>query len=67
MMGSMSGDACLQSGIENMMGSSDDSHTASTWPHAQECIARDVTAVAADEKRKIVRQNAMDLDDRGLA
>src|SRR5436309_14255384 len=45
-----------QIGIENIMWSSDYPHTASTWPHSQEFIARDFTAVAADEKRKIVRQ-----------
>jgi predicted TIM-barrel fold metal-dependent hydrolase len=55
-----------QIGIENIMWSSDYPHTASTWPHSQECIARDFTAVAADEKRKIVRQNAIDLYDLGL-
>ena len=66
MMCSMSGEECLQIGIENIMWSSDYSHTASTWPHSQECIARDFTAVAVDEKRKIVRQNAIDLYDLGL-
>ncbi len=55
-----------QIGIENIMWSSDYPHTASTWPHSQEVIARDFTAVAADEKRKIVRQNAIDLYDLGL-
>ena len=55
-----------QIGIENIMWSSDYPHTASTWPHSREFIARDFTAVAADEKRKIVRQNAIDLYDLGL-
>ena len=55
-----------QIGIENIMWSSDYPHTALTWPHSQEFIARDFTAVAADEKRKIVRQNAIDLYDLGL-
>ena len=55
-----------QIGIANIMWSSDYPHTASTWPHSQECIARDFTAVATDEKRKIVRQNAIDLYDLGL-
>jgi uncharacterized protein len=55
-----------QIGIENIIWSSDYPPTASTWPHSQECIARDFTAVAADEKRKIVRQNAIDLYDLGL-
>jgi predicted TIM-barrel fold metal-dependent hydrolase len=46
-----------QVGIDNVMWSSDYPHTASTWPHSQEVIARDFAEVPDDEKWKIVRHN----------
>jgi predicted TIM-barrel fold metal-dependent hydrolase len=44
-------------GVENIMWSSDYPHTASTWPHSQEVIARDFLGVPEEEKWKIVREN----------
>jgi predicted TIM-barrel fold metal-dependent hydrolase len=43
------------------MWSSDYPHTASTWPHSRDIIARDFKDVSAVEKRKIVRENAAQL------
>lgn len=50
-----------QVGIDNIMWSSDYPHTASTWPHSQEIIARDFKDAPADEKWKIVRENVTQL------
>ena len=48
-------------GVENILWSSDYPHTVSTWPHSREVVERDFKGVAADEKRKIVRDNAIGL------
>jgi predicted TIM-barrel fold metal-dependent hydrolase len=56
-----------QIGIDNMMWSSDYPHTASTWPHSQDIVARDFKDVPADEKRKIVRDNVTKLYELDLA
>jgi predicted TIM-barrel fold metal-dependent hydrolase len=50
-----------QVGVGNMMWSSDYPHTASTWPHSQEIIARDFAGVPEAEKSRIVRGNVMGL------
>lgn len=54
-------------GVDNIMWSSDYPHTASTWPHSQDVIARDFKDVPAAEKWKIVRQNTIKLYDLDLA
>jgi predicted TIM-barrel fold metal-dependent hydrolase len=54
-------------GVENIMWSSDYPHTASTWPHSQEVIARDFKDVPAEEKWEIVRENVTKLYDLDLA
>jgi predicted TIM-barrel fold metal-dependent hydrolase len=56
-----------QIGVDNIMWSSDYPHTASTWPHSQEIIARDFKDVPAAEKWQIVRQNVTQLYDLDLA
>ena len=48
-------------GVDNVMWSSDYPHTASTWPHSRDIIARDFKDVSEVEKRKIVRENAAQL------
>ena len=48
-------------GVDNVMWSSDYPHTASTWPHSRDIIARDFKEVSEGEKRKIVRENAAQL------
>jgi predicted TIM-barrel fold metal-dependent hydrolase len=48
-------------GVDNIMWSSDYPHTASTWPHSRDIIARDFKSVSEVEKRKIVRENAAQL------
>jgi len=55
-----------QIGIDNMMWSSDYPHTASTWPHSQDIVARDFKDVPVDEKRKIVRDNVTKLYELDL-
>ena len=55
-----------QIGIDNILWSSDYPHTASTWPHSQEIIARDFASVSEDERRKIVRENVIRLYDLDL-
>ena len=50
-----------QIGIDNIMWSSDYPHTASTWPHSQDIIARDFKAAPDAEKWKIVRENVIAL------
>src|SRR5262249_20990540 len=56
-----------QVGVENVMWSSDYPHTVSTWPHSREVIARDFAGVAADETRRITRDNAIRLYGLDLA
>jgi predicted TIM-barrel fold metal-dependent hydrolase len=56
-----------QIGIDNIMWSSDYPHTASTWPHSQDIVARDFKDVPAEEKWKIVRENVTALYDLDLA
>lgn len=48
-------------GVDNIMWSSDYPHTASTWPHSRDIIARDFKDVSEVERRKIVRENAAQL------
>jgi predicted TIM-barrel fold metal-dependent hydrolase len=55
-----------QIGIDNIMWSSDYPHTASTWPHSQDIIARDFKAAPEAEKWKIVRENVIALYDLDL-
>jgi predicted TIM-barrel fold metal-dependent hydrolase len=50
-----------QIGIDNIMWSSDYPHTASTWPHSRDIIARDFKAAPEEEKWKIVRENVIAL------
>ncbi len=56
-----------QVGIGNMMWSSDYPHTASTWPHSQEVIARDFADVSQEETRRIIRENAIRLYNLDVA
>jgi predicted TIM-barrel fold metal-dependent hydrolase len=56
-----------QIGVDNIMWSSDYPHTASTWPHSREVIARDFKDVPAAEQWKIVRENVTKLYDLDLA
>jgi predicted TIM-barrel fold metal-dependent hydrolase len=56
-----------QIGIDNIMWSSDYPHTASTWPHSQDIVARDFKDVPAEEKWKIVRENVTTLYELDLA
>jgi predicted TIM-barrel fold metal-dependent hydrolase len=49
------------------MWSSDYPHTASTWPHSREIIARDFAGVPEAEQRKITRDNVIDLYHLDLA
>jgi predicted TIM-barrel fold metal-dependent hydrolase len=55
-----------QIGIDNIMWSSDYPHTASTWPHSRDIIARDFKAAPETEKWKIVRENVIALYDLDL-
>jgi predicted TIM-barrel fold metal-dependent hydrolase len=55
-----------QIGIDNIMWSSDYPHTASTWPHSRDIIARDFKAAPEAEKWKIVRENVIELYDLDL-
>jgi predicted TIM-barrel fold metal-dependent hydrolase len=55
-----------QIGIDNIMWSSDYPHTASTWPHSRDIIARDFKAAPEEEKWKIVRENVIALYDLDL-
>jgi predicted TIM-barrel fold metal-dependent hydrolase len=55
-----------QIGVENIMWSSDYPHTASTWPHSRDIIARDFKAAPEAEKWKIVRENVIALYDLDL-
>ena len=48
-------------GVDNIMWSSDYPHTASTWPHSRDIIAREFKEVSEVEKRKIVRENVAQL------
>jgi predicted TIM-barrel fold metal-dependent hydrolase len=56
-----------QIGLDNIMWSSDYPHTASTWPHSQDIVARDFKDVPAEEKWKIVRENVTTLYELDLA
>ncbi len=56
-----------QIGIDTIMWSSDYPHTASTWPHSQDIVARDFKDVPAPEKWKIVRENVTKLYELDLA
>jgi predicted TIM-barrel fold metal-dependent hydrolase len=55
-----------QIGIDNIMWSSDYPHTASTWPHSRDIIARDFKAAPEAEKWRIVRENVIELYDLDL-
>ena len=55
-----------QIGIDNIMWSSDYPHTASTWPHSRDIIARDFKTAPEAEKWKIVRENVIELYDLDL-
>jgi predicted TIM-barrel fold metal-dependent hydrolase len=55
-----------QIGIDNIMWSSDYPHTASTWPHSRDIIARDFKTAPEAEKWKIVRENVIALYDLDL-
>jgi predicted TIM-barrel fold metal-dependent hydrolase len=55
-----------QIGIDNLMWSSDYPHTASTWPHSQDIVARDFKAAPEAEKWKIVRENVIALYELDL-
>ena len=44
-----------------MMWASDYPHAACTWPHSQETIGRQFQGVPADEVRKIVCDNAVEI------
>lgn len=50
-------------GLDNLLWSSDYPHSASTWPHSQDMVARDFQDVAPAERRKIVRDNVRRLYD----
>jgi predicted TIM-barrel fold metal-dependent hydrolase len=52
-----------QIGLDNLMWSSDYPHTASTWPHSQDIVARDFKAAPEAEKWQIVRDNVIKLYD----
>lgn len=45
-------------GIGNLMWANDFPHSDSTWPNSREVIERDFAGVPADERRKIVADNA---------
>ena len=44
-------------GPDNFMWSTDYPHQAATWPHSQEVLARDFSAIPEADRRKIVREN----------
>jgi predicted TIM-barrel fold metal-dependent hydrolase len=46
-------------GIANLMWASDYPHFASTWPKSQEFVAKATQGVGADEKRRLLRDNAL--------
>lgn len=48
-------------GEDNLMWSSDYPHNASTWPHSRDVVERDFGHLAADVRRKVVRDNVMRL------
>ena len=50
-------------GLDNLMWSSDYPHSASTWPKSREVVARDFDGLPGQERRKIVRDNALKLFD----
>jgi predicted TIM-barrel fold metal-dependent hydrolase len=45
-------------GVDRLMWASDFPHSDSTWPHSRDVIARDFEGVAADERKKMVADNA---------
>ena len=48
-------------GAGNLLWSSDYPHNASTWPHSQDVVQRDFGHLAADVRRRVVRDNVMQL------
>jgi len=48
-------------GAGNLLWSSDYPHQASSWPHSQEAVERDFGNLAPDVRRKVVRDNVMNL------
>ena len=53
-------------GIDNCMWSNDYPHQNSTWPHSREVIARDLGALPAADRAKLVRLNVARLYDLKL-
>jgi predicted TIM-barrel fold metal-dependent hydrolase len=50
-----------QIGADNLLWSSDYPHNASTWPRSQEVVERDFGHLAANVRRKVVRDNVRNL------
>jgi predicted TIM-barrel fold metal-dependent hydrolase len=48
-------------GEDNVMWGSDFPHPDGIWPDSQEFLGRELTAISAEAKRKIVRDNALKL------
>lgn len=48
-------------GVENLLWSSDFPHSATFWPHSREKIVKDFQDVDAQDRHKILRQNAAKL------
>ena len=48
-------------GVDKIMWSSDYPHTVSSWPNSREIIERDFEGVPEDERRKITRDNVVQL------
>ena len=46
-------------GVDNIMWSTDFPHPVTSWPDSQDLIERAFTGIPADEKRKIVCDNAV--------
>ena len=54
-------------GVDNIMWSSDYPHTPSSWPNSRQVVERHFQGVPEDERRRIVRDNAVKLYDLHLA
>jgi len=46
-------------GVDNLMFATDYPHSASTWPRSQQIVERDTSAISAEERRKLIRDNVL--------
>jgi predicted TIM-barrel fold metal-dependent hydrolase len=48
-------------GVDRLMWASDYPHSASTFPRSREIVERDTASIPADERRKLIHDNVLDL------